>query len=80
MIQQLVLEVSLSLVNGLLNLIQIKSISTKLKGTYHFLDRSLILPLGDLQLVNMAIRGIEVDLGKQNADTFTNNQHLDLKA
>ena len=33
-----------------------------------------------LAAMNMAIRGIEVDLGKKPADTFSNNQHLDLKA
>ena len=33
-----------------------------------------------LSAMNMAIRGIEADLGKKPADTFTNNQHLDLKA
>ena len=33
-----------------------------------------------LSAMNMAIRGIDVNLGKQNADTFTNNQHPDLKA
>ena len=33
-----------------------------------------------LAAMNMAIRGIEACLGKRPADTFTNNQHPDLKA
>lgn len=33
-----------------------------------------------LSAMNMAIRGIEVNLGRGPADTFTDNQHLDLKA
>ena len=33
-----------------------------------------------LSAMNMAIRGIEVDLGKKPADTFIDTQHLDLKA
>ncbi|AOF54544.1 Type I restriction-modification system, DNA-methyltransferase subunit M [Pasteurellaceae bacterium NI1060] len=32
-----------------------------------------------LAAMNMAIRGIEFDFGNQNADTFTNPQHLDKK-
>jgi type I restriction enzyme M protein len=31
-------------------------------------------------MMNLAIRGIEVDLGQFNADTFTNDQHKQLKA
>ncbi|MCD6337586.1 MAG: SAM-dependent DNA methyltransferase [Candidatus Marinimicrobia bacterium] len=31
-------------------------------------------------MMNLAIRGIEVDLGQYNADTFTNDQHKQLKA
>ena len=30
--------------------------------------------------MNLAIRGIEADLGKYNADTFFNDCHLQLKA
>ena len=33
-----------------------------------------------LSAMNMAIRGIDVNLGKKPADTFRNNQHPDLKA
>jgi type I restriction enzyme M protein len=33
-----------------------------------------------LAAMNMAIRGFSADLGKQNADTFHNNQHPDLRA
>ena len=33
-----------------------------------------------LSAMNMAIRGIEFDFGKKPADTFTKNQHPDLKA
>ncbi len=33
-----------------------------------------------LAQMNMAIRGIEVNLGKQNADTFHNDLHKDMKA
>ena len=33
-----------------------------------------------LSAMNMAIRGIEFDFGKRPADTFTKNQHPDLKA
>ena len=33
-----------------------------------------------LAAMNLAIRGIDFNFGKQNADTFTNNQHPDLKA
>ncbi|XQQ44589.1 type I restriction-modification system subunit M [Neisseria lisongii] len=32
-----------------------------------------------LAAMNMAIRGIEFDFGKQNADSFTNPQHIDKK-
>lgn len=33
-----------------------------------------------LAAMNMAIRGIDFNFGKQNADTFTNDQHPDLRA
>ncbi len=33
-----------------------------------------------LAKMNLAIRGLEANLGTQNADTFHNNQHLDLRA
>lgn len=33
-----------------------------------------------LAAMNLAIRGIDFNFGKQNADTFTNNQHPDLRA
>ena len=33
-----------------------------------------------LAIMNLAIRGIEADIGKENADTFRNVQHPDLRA
>ena len=33
-----------------------------------------------LAAMNLAIRGIDFNIGKQNGDTFTNDQHPDLKA
>lgn len=33
-----------------------------------------------LAKMNLALRGIEADLGKRSADTFTQNQHKDLRA
>ena len=33
-----------------------------------------------LAIMNLAIRGIEADIGKENADTFCNPQHPDLRA
>jgi type I restriction-modification system DNA methylase subunit len=33
-----------------------------------------------LAIMNLALRGIEADFGKENADTFRNVQHPDLRA
>lgn len=39
-----------------------------------------ISPARRLAVMNLAIRGIEADIGKEHADTFQNVQHPDLRA
>lgn len=44
------------------------------------MDRNQILLLGKLAKMNLAIRGIDGDLGPNNGDTFHNDLHKGLKA
>ena len=47
---------------------------------FPFTGRSRTLPPGSLAAMNMAIRGIDFNFGKKNADTFLDDQHPDLRA
>ncbi len=44
------------------------------------MGKSLIRLTWRLAAMNMAIRGIDFNFGKQAADTFTDDQHPDLRA